>query len=263
MKKYMKFFRSAFQIALVYKFDFFMWILYSVIQISLYFFLWKGIFENQTSIHGFTLQSMVSYIVVATVVQLFQPVWHWGDIAHLVHSGDIIFELVKPYNLLARYYASEMGFRVFNMLLVGGPFLLIGGFVLHIQGPTSLGMLGATLFSLFLSTLISYAVWAFVGLTAFYITQVWGVYTTFDGAMMFLTGMLIPLDFMPDWLRGVLEWLPFKDIIYTPISVYLGRIPMDELGRVLAVQAGWAVVLLLGASLYYRNGLKKIVIQGG
>lgn len=88
MKKYLTFFRTAFQIALQYKFDFFMWMVYGVIQIFLYFFLWKAIFENQESIHGFTMQSMVSYIIAATVVQIFQPVWHWGEIAHQVSTGQ-------------------------------------------------------------------------------------------------------------------------------------------------------------------------------
>lgn len=263
MKKYLTFFRTAFQIALQYKFDFFMWMVYGVIQIFLYFFLWKAIFENQASIHGFTLQSMVSYIIAATVVQIFQPVWHWGEIAHQVSTGDIIFELVKPYNLLIRYYFTEMGVRIFNILVVGGPFLLISYFVLGMQGPDSIGMLLIAALSVFLSTLISYSVWAFVGLSAFYITRVWGVYTTFDGAMLFLTGMLIPLDFMPDWLRTTLEWLPFKDIIYTPISIYLGRIPAAELPLTLGIQAAWAVILAAGIWLYYQHGLKKIVIQGG
>lgn len=263
MKKYWKFFRASFQVAMQYRFDFFMWIIFSLVQICLYFFLWRAIFANQAVIHGFTLQGMITYIVLAAVAQGLQPVWHWGEIAHMVHTGDIIFELVKPYNLLTRFYFSEMGMRIFTVTLFGVPYFIVGVLILHIQGPASLLYLLLALVSLFLSTLISYGVWTFVGLTAFFLTRIWGVYTTFDGLTLFLTGMLVPLDFMPGWLRHILEALPFKDIIYTPISIYLGRIPLAKLPLVLGMQVFWAVALLGLISLYYRQGLKKIVIQGG
>lgn len=263
MKKYFKFYSAAWKIGLQYKFDFFMWIFYGAFQILLYFFLWKAIFDNQETIQGYTLQSMISYIMLATLVQIFQPIWHWSNISHLVHTGDIIFELVKPYHFLIRWYFSEMGLRIFNATVMVVPALIIGRLVLHIAMPTSWLNLGAFLLSLFLATLISYSIWTFVGLTSFYITRIWGVFTTFDGLMLFLTGMLIPLDFMPLWLRTILNWLPFKNIIYTPISIYLGRVPAGEIMQVLAVQLGWASVLAVLISLYYRQGLKKIVIQGG
>ena len=263
MKKYFKFFRASFQIALQYKFDFFMWVIFSLVQICLYFFLWRAIFEHQSVIHGYTLNGMLTYIVLSNIVQTLQPIWHWGEIAHLVSSGDIIFDLVKPYNFLVRFYFGEMGARFFSVLLTGGPFLLISFLLLHVSGPASVGYLLLTVLSLVFSTLISYAIWTFVGLTSFYLTRVWGVFTMIDGLYLFLSGNLIPLDFMPGWLQHFVAALPFKDITYTPISIYLGRVPMAQIPATIATQALWAVILLALLQLYYRHGLKKIVVQGG
>ncbi len=79
MKKYFSFFKNALKISLEYKFEIYMWLINSVIQVLLYFFLWRAIFENQDSLHGYTLNDMVSYILIATLINRAIPVWHWGD----------------------------------------------------------------------------------------------------------------------------------------------------------------------------------------
>ncbi|TDX48368.1 ABC transporter permease [Orenia marismortui] len=262
-KKYLSCFTNAIKTGMVYKFEFYMWGINALIAIFMYYYLWRSIFENQSEIHGFTLESMVTYIIVATLINNLLPRWHWGEIANLIRSGDIVMELVKPYNLILKFYFWQMGTGTlfFGMTLV--PFIMIGIYFFHLQPPASLIHLLITLISVLLASFISYFLWLFVGLTSFYTTNVWGVYTTMMGINLFLTGTLIPLEFMPDWLEKIIYILPWQNTVYTPVSIYLGKISGLTLIKVLVIQIIWSILLYLILNFYYKLGLKRLVVQGG
>jgi ABC-type uncharacterized transport system permease subunit len=263
VNKYISYFKSGLQVSLKYKFEVYMWVVNSVMQVMLYYFLWRAIFANKATMNGFNLSTMVSYILLATLINNIVPVFHWGDFARLVKTGDIVVELIKPYDLVFKFYFFEIGSKLTSFILTGIPFILIGVFAFNLQGPSSLLHLVYTLVSVFLATLISYLLWCLVGLTGFYTTNVWGVYTMVTGINMFLTGSLVPLEFMPGWLQTIVAWLPFQNIVYTPVSIYLGNIAVPDVPVRLLIQLVWVLIMYVIVRLYYKLGLKRLVVQGG
>ena len=263
MNKYLSYFKNALKISLRYKFEVYMWVINSIMQVMLYYFLWRAIFANQAEMNGFTLSSMVSYILIATLINNIVPVFHWGDFARLIKTGDIVVELIKPYDLIFKFYFFEVGFKLTSFVLTGVPFITLGILIFNLQTPVSVLHLVYTIIAVILATFISYLLWCLVGLTGFYTTNVWGVYTMVMGVNMFLTGTLVPLEFMPSWLQTIVYWLPFQNIVYTPVSIYLGNIALADVPVKLLIQLVWIVIMYIIVRLYYKLGLRKLVIQGG
>ena len=67
---------------------------------------------------------------------------------------------------------------------------------------------------------------------------------------------------MPDWLRELCEVLPFQGMVYLPGSIFLGRAG-DGAVSALAVQAAWALGLLLLGRLAFAAAARKVTIHGG
>ena len=75
-----------------------------------------------------------------------------------------------------------------------------------------------------------------------------------------LARSIIPFWIFPDWLRGVAEILPFKAIYFTPISLYMGTMPV---GEALAFQGAWLLALVLLSQGLWKLMMRRIVVQGG
>jgi ABC-2 type transport system permease protein len=78
-----------------------------------------------------------------------------------------------------------------------------------------------------------------------------------------LSGLLIPTTLFPEPLRTLLLASPFPHINFTPAAIYLGKATGAEALRLLALQAGWTLVLLAAGQWAWRRSQQRITIQGG
>ncbi len=82
-------------------------------------------------------------------------------------------------------------------------------------------------------------------------------------ASTFLSGMVIPIAFFPDWLETLAWALPFAAMVQAPVEVFLEHARGLELAGLLALQAFWTAVLLVAGRAAFAAGTRKLVIQGG
>src|SRR5262249_1139219 len=102
-----------------------------------------------------------------------------------------------------------------------------------------------------------------VNLSAFWLLDYRGILNVTTLTWTFLAGFVIPLNFLPEGPRAVLEALPFAGILQVPIDVFLGkRLGLDLLGA-LIFQAAWAAALLPGGRLLAAAAVRRLVVQGG
>ena len=79
----------------------------------------------------------------------------------------------------------------------------------------------------------------------------------------FATGALVPLWFMPDLLRSVVQLLPFQAIAYVPVSIYIGAPATGAIGTALGLQLFWAVAMVFVIRVVWSRAFRHTVIQGG
>ncbi len=110
---------------------------------------------------------------------------------------------------------------------------------------------------------MSYAYRFLYNLAAFWLLDYRGVVILSMVVSLFFSGFTIPLAFFPDWLREVAYALPFAAMIQVPVDVFLGKFDGADLVGIMALQAAWAVALLVVGRGLLIVATRKLVIQGG
>ena len=132
-----------------------------------------------------------------------------------------------------------------------------------ISGPAEPLLLLWTFLS-FCMALVIYSQFNFLlGCLAFHMKNIQGVMRAKMVAFDFLTGVIVPFTFFPEWFQTVASWLPFQYISYVPVTIYLGKRPGNELATVLLIQAAWSVGLWLLARWAYDSSVRSVTVQGG
>jgi ABC-type uncharacterized transport system permease subunit len=131
-----------------------------------------------------------------------------------------------------------------------------------LQLPTLAG--GAIyLVSLTLAFTVSLLLWMIVGMSGFWLLNIGGLRNMIHIAGDFLAGALVPLWFMPDAMRAVVEFLPFQAMSFLPASIFSGQVSGSDVIQPITVQVIWVILLAVAAQLVWKRAQRKLVIQGG
>src|SRR3990170_3628526 len=93
---YAEFVRVGFVNALAYRLRYYTGIVTYFIYVSVYYFIWKAIYENSTSIEGFDFWHMLTYIAVGWIIRSFYFSNIDQDMASAVAEGKLAMDLIKP-----------------------------------------------------------------------------------------------------------------------------------------------------------------------
>lgn len=250
------------QTAVTYRVD----LAFRTVQILLKIFLlnviWTAVYAGREVVDGVPLQDLLAFITLAQL-QVWLMLPHIADyIQDQVREGKIALDLARPVPFLGQMFAHGLGGTASYLpfVLLSIPFaLLMGGFVL----PASVTIGVVYLFSLALGYLISVLLGMALGLLRFWTAQANGITMIYTFVNQFFTGALVPLWFFPMWLRQVAAVLPFQAQTFTPLSIYLGRVPAQDIPFLLGVQVLWVVLLAVLVGLMWQAALRRVVIQGG
>jgi ABC-2 type transport system permease protein len=143
------------------------------------------------------------------------------------------------------------------------PMLLVAVLAFGLRIPTDLTTWLAFLISALLGfTVMFYFNW-FLACFTFYTTEIWGLGVLIEGMTFFLSGALVPLVMMPEWLRTVVLSVPFAQALAVPVGLLTGITPLAQAPRVWLVQLLWIVGLWAASTLFFRVAVRKITVQGG
>jgi ABC-2 type transport system permease protein len=141
--------------------------------------------------------------------------------------------------------------------------LALGIFVLDIQPPDSPLMAVLFVVSLFVGFITKALIVFSVSLLTFWTLNGVGLMWAQQAIISVLSGTLVPIALMPDWLRIISEVLPMRGIVSTPLMLYLGKASgMDAVG-LLALQLAWALGLWFFANWAWQRAFNAVEIQGG
>jgi ABC-2 type transport system permease protein len=79
---------------------------------------------------------------------------------------------------------------------------------------------------------------------------------------LLLSGRLVPLTLMPDWVQTLAWFLPFQWTFYFPIQALVGEYSDGELLRGLAMQVLWTTIGIGIFSLMWRYAIRRYSAVG-
>jgi len=223
--------------------------------------LWRVTYAavGEESIAGLTLRDTLWYLLMAEAVLLSKPDLSRA-ISEAVKDGSIAYLLNKPFNFILYHFATGLGDSVLAFVsnaVIGGALVwwLVG------PPPTLLGWLVVLLAVLF-AWLLDFCITAMIGLSAFLAEEVSAFRWIYQKLVFILGGLLIPIDFFPEWLQRIAFSLPFAWTVYGPARLFVDP-TWERFVNVVAAQAIWLLVMACLLALFYRWAVSRLTINGG
>ncbi|MBQ4067835.1 MAG: ABC-2 family transporter protein [Lachnospiraceae bacterium] len=262
MRAYVEFAIKKFQNKMTYRLEFFMGILDTIISLIVYLCIYNALYGNEASVDGITLSMVATNFVISLGLS---NAFHFDEffLEKRVNEGSICNEFLKPVNFVFRMFSENAGEGLFKVIFNFIPAVIFAIFYTELCKPSGLLNVLLMLLSVVLGYIILWLISFIVQTWTFWFLSVWGIITIKNVFVNILSGSMIPIWFMPSALRRIIAFTPFESIYFTPVRIYLGELSGMDILKGMGIQILWILILMLIANLFWKKGVKKLVIQGG
>jgi ABC-2 type transport system permease protein len=260
--KYIAITETNLQNQLAYFWDFAWRSVFMILIMFIFIQLWSATYRAQgvSQIAGLSLRDTIWYLVLAETVMLGN-IRFADKVAQEVRDGSIAYTLGRPYNYLLYHLANGLGDALIRATLT---FVTGAVLVWSMLGPppVRLEQLPAVLLILALAYLLDFCIQGIIALSAFITEDITAFQLIYSKIIFILGGLLLPVDFLPDWLQRIASALPFRLIAYAPGRLFV-NFETPLFWELLRGQLLWIGACGLVLTLVYRWGTRRVSINGG
>jgi ABC-2 type transport system permease protein len=251
---------------MVYRVNFFLDILSGILSSLIVVFLWIAIYRSSESgiIGGYSTGEIVTYLLGCGLLNSFiLATAENPETSQNIQDGTLSTLLIKPFSPYAVWFARDMGGKTFLLMLgVIGYLGVLFFFREYLILFASFGHLLFFVFSVLFAALLQFFFFEVLSLLSFWIENTYGIRFTMRVIMEVAGGAIIPLSFFPDILQKLIMLLPFPYMIYLPMQIYLGKIPLDGVPFEFLKESVWIMGLILINFIVWKRGVRQYVSMG-
>ena len=264
--KYLYVITIGFQNTFVYRWNFLLRVLFSLVPLIGTFYLWKAVFgSSKAEIAGYAFGNMVSYFLALLVLDsLTTPTEDDFQIAAEIRDGLINQFLLKPVNYLAYRFSLFWSYRMIYTSTTILPIFVIlwimKDYLILPTSPLTWFLIAlSTLLSATLQFLLSYC----LALLAFWILDVSASIFIVFSIEYLAGGHVFPLDLLPSWLYWLLMATPFPYEYWLPLGIFMKRFETNALIFGLGMQIFWCLAFWKLAKWIWSRGIRHYTAVGG
>lgn len=267
MKRYIDFYITSAKIAMMGQFQYrvanYFYMIGMIAEPVIYLVVWSTIANQQGgSTGGYTPGEFAAYYIVWTLVRnmniVFTPYgWEWR-----IREGNLSMELMRPIHPIHADISFFAGWKVVVIVL----WLPLAAILTWIFKPTFdinanevivffIAIWGAYLIRTMLLTLL--------GMITFWTTRVSAIFELYFGLELILSGRLVPMTLMPQWVQSLSNYLPFKWTFFFPIEALVGNMAPLDLWTGIGMQVLWITIGASLLALIWRGAIKQFSAVGG
>ncbi len=268
--------RTSIEERLIYRGDFIFATFVRFLPIVTQIFLWGAIYHVHSDqptqqLNSYTYANMVAYYLLAMVGRAFSSMPGLASgIARDVRDGTVKKYLTQPIDMVGYLFWHRVAHKLVYYLTAGIPFAVVFWLCRdYFDGwPDALTTL-AWIASLLMGFLVGFLIESLIGLISFWFLEVSSLIFVYMMLNYFLSGHMIPLDWLPEPLSTWVQYLPFKYLAYFPATILLRgpsgapRYSHEELATELAIEAGWILALLIANRIAFARGVRRYGAFGG
>lgn len=227
-------------------------------------FLWIAIFREKDVIEGYTIQSMLTYVLLAKFLQqVIVPEFFWNVTSDIM-DGQLTGYLMKPISYIKYIFFGALGEKSKNFVVTLIPILAIAVcFSNYLNFSSNVYHVMAFLATCILAYVLYFVIFMTFSLLSFWFLEISSVFYTLYIIIEFFSGSIIPIDLFPKTLQSILNVLPFKYLIFFPINVYIGKCSTSEILTGLAMQVMWIGIFYAVIKSLWLLGMKRYEAYGG
>jgi ABC-2 type transport system permease protein len=235
------------------------------VQVYVYYLLWTAVYAGKGTVAGLDIQQTVTYATMAILlgrIRWTNRMVSKDSLPQRTREGTIVYWFLRPISP-GRYYL----YRALGDMGYGAAWALAGYLIAlatGIIGPPASAAGGAVFAAgLVMGQAILYYLGQLIDLATFWLVSNTGLTRMYSFVQDLLSGVFVPLWFLPGWLLSTASVLPFAATIHLPVSIYVGRIPLDEAAVPLAYALGWLLVLAALTRFLWSRAARRVTAQGG
>ena len=203
---------------------------------------------------------LARYFLSAFVVRQFTIAWVVFSFEEDALQGRLSPMLLQPLHPLWRYlsaHLAEQATRAPFVLGLMGLFLLMVPWAFWIPSP---GRLVQAALATGLAFAVNFLVQSLIAVLCFWSERASALERLHTLAMLFLSGLMAPLEVFPPAVRQLASWTPFPWIIHFPARLLAGA-EVNVVGGFSAL-LGWLALLLPLTLLLWRAGVRRYAAMG-
>lgn len=263
MKKYLQILKTTWAEYMVYRLNFVLWRVRVVMQLLVTYFLWWAIVPREGTIFGYSQQMILTYIMLTAITRTLIMGTRTQDVGTIIAQSNLSNYLVKPFSFLRFNIAREAADKLMNVIFA---VVELGILIFLLRPPifiqSNFFQLSLTIIALFMGIGLFFFFSLILSYFAFWTPEVWAPRFLSFVLAEFFTGVLFPLDILPQPLYQISSLLPFAYFIYFPLKVYLGQIASNTLLSGFAVGGVWLFIFWYLTVLVWKKGLRVYTAEG-
>ncbi len=263
MQTYILIAKSVWDQKFAYRLNFILWRVRNVIQFLATYYLWFSVVPVNGSIAGYSQHMMLTYVLGTLLVSAFTLTTALGDVGPEIQNGDLSNSLIRPLNYFMYWMAKDAGDKAANLFFSVIEIALI---ILLLRPPfywqTNPWYLLASVICILLAIVMNFLINMILGFIAFWSPEIWAPRFLTMIIIQFLGGSLFPLDIFPKIMVQIFQVLPFQYLVYFPLKVYLGQIPLMQILIGFVTMIVWIGIMWISCQMIWRKGLYVYSAEG-
>lgn len=261
--KYLQVFKVSLSEMFIWRLNFVLWRLRSVLQLLVLYFLWSVVFGQQDVAFGYTKEAIFTYILGTAFMRSMVLSSRSVDVAGEIHSGRLTNFLIRPVSYISWWLTRDISDKLVNLIFVFVELSLIYYFLrppLFIQSNPTFVVLA--IFVSFLALILYFYLSFLLSMVAFWVIEVWAPRFLAMVIVEFLSGGTFPIDILPAPVVLFLKATPFPYLIFFPLKIYLGQVPITQIFLGITVMLFWMVIVWWSVQIVWQKGLRVYSAEG-
>lgn len=249
--------------SLTYRFEVITVLVTNLIMMMATVFLWKTAFNGIDNASGVNEGQMVTYAILSSILSSIFSFEVEATLNSNIREGNIAIDLLKPINLIGKYFAQDIGGFITNLVNKLLPLIAIVLLFIKISPPVNFIYSLLFSFSVILCYLLLWSMDAIFGIMTFWLMDIGNLVGIKNVFIKLLSGSIIPIWFFPNSLQNILNFLPFQYTYQTCLSIYIGKLSIIQAIQAICIQGIWTFLLMMIVYLLWNKARKSVQVQGG
>jgi ABC-2 type transport system permease protein len=246
---------------LAYRAEFVIWMLTTTLPLVM-LGLWTSVAAEEPFAH-YGQTDFIAYYLAALIVRNLTGSWVVWQLNDDIRRGNLSMRLLRPIHPFIAYAATHVSavpLRGLVALPFAGILLLSAASEVLTRDPVAIAMLVASLAGAWALTFFTLVL---LGSLAFFVEKSLAIFNVYLGVYAVMSGYLIPLDLLPEWVRHIAAWTPFRFMLSFPIEIAISAVPgRGDIAHLLAIQWLYVVAVTTLAVLVWRAGVRRYEAYG-
>jgi ABC-2 type transport system permease protein len=264
LKKYLVFFNINWQGLLNYRFDTTVYALTSLVTPFLGLWVWLAVQKGNPAL-SYNRSEIIFYFLAVAICSSFTTAWAAYFINDDIKKGNFSKFLVKPYSVLEQSLMNNIVEKIFKLSVIAVALFSFAIFFIATDQftlPVHIGYLPLSLIALIMALLMVNFLDVSMGLAGFWMDDIDFVTGTFFTADALLSGKVVPITFLPNFLQQIGFFLPFRYTVSFPIELLLGKLTQGEIIAGFIVLFFWTIFFWNLQKFLYKKGAAKYSSYG-